>query len=206
MIKHLRDMLRRLLWSGVLSVAAVVPAGAAHAALFAPGTPTTNVPTALVDSLGALSSGLQNGQFLLPIQVTGASGLQEWSFDLTFDENVVAPEDDQGGNTQIVFPAVFNDQDSTESSILTSGNPVAGVLQGIGGFSSDVSGDGLLAFVLFKFLEDQEEGNPNFSIENQDPPIQRAPEPGTMLLLAVALLTLGWMQRASGARRRVTAG
>jgi hypothetical protein len=70
---------------------------------------------------------------------------------------------------------------------------------------SGATGNGVLAFVLFEYLPNQQTRDPDFGIDNQDPPIQRAPEPGTMLLLAAALLTLGWMQRAGGARRRAMA-
>jgi hypothetical protein len=203
MIKHLRDVLRRLLWSGVLSVAAVVPAGAAHAALIAPGTLTTTVPAALYDPFSTLTEPFPAGQVLLPIQISGASGLQSWNFDLTFDETVVAPLD-IGGLYQSVYQAEFNAGDLTLSDITSSGLAGTGVLAGIAGFSSGVSGDGLLAFVLFAYLPDQQTRDPDFGIDN--PTVQQAPEPGTMLLLAAALLTLGWMQRAGGARRRVTAG
>jgi hypothetical protein len=147
------------------------------------------VPAALYDPFSTLTEPFPAGQVLLPIQISGASGLQSWNFDLTFDETVVAPLD-IGGLYQSVYQAEFNAGDLTLSDITSSGLAGTGVLAGIAGFSSGVSGDGLLAFVLF-------------GIDN--PTVQQAPEPGTMLLLAAALLTLGWMQRAGGARRRATA-
>jgi len=182
-------MLRRLVCSGVLAAAVVVPAGAA--AVISAGTPTTTVPTTLADPLGSLSLGLQSGQFLLPIEITGASGLQDWNFDLTFDGAVVAPLD-VGGLFQSVYQAEFSDVDPTLSDITSGGLSLPGVLQGIAGFSSGLSGDGVLAFVLFEFLPNQIGNDPGFGIGN--PPVQPVPEPGTVLLLAAALLALGRTQ------------
>ena len=64
-----------------------------NAAVISPGTPTTNVPSSLSDPLSTLSSPLSTGQFLLPVDITGANGLQDWSFDLHFDASRVAPLD-----------------------------------------------------------------------------------------------------------------
>jgi hypothetical protein len=194
--------LRHLSWSQIgskfLACAAIAFAGAVQAAaVIAQGTPTSSVPAALDDPSATLSDPLPSGRFLLPIQISDASGLQDWSFDLTFDDTVVQPVD-AGGMTQQVYAAEFSDADPTLSGITSSGLLVTDALVGIAGFSSGVSGDGLLAFVLFEFLEGQDEQDPNFGIEN--PSIgQSVPEPGTMLLLATALLTLGWARRSRAA-------
>lgn len=191
--------LRRLLFVPALT-AAVFVSGTVHAALIAPGAQTTSPPAALFDPFATLADPLPSGQFLLPIEITGASGLQSWSFDLTFDDTVVAPLD-VGGLYQSVYQAEFNAGDPTLSNITSSGLLGTGLLQGIAGFSSGVSGDGLLVFVLFEYLPDQQTRDPNFGVEN--PSIQQAPEPGTMLLLAAALLTLAWTQRSADRRSRL---
>ena len=72
-----------------------------------PGTPTTTVPSSLFDPLGTLTSPLPANEFLLPIEITGASGLQDWSFDLNFTDGVVSPLD-VGGLFQSVYQAEFN--------------------------------------------------------------------------------------------------
>src|SRR5262245_55712117 len=66
------------------------------------GTPTTSIPSSLFDPLGSLSSPLPANEFLLPIEITGANGLQDWSFDLNFTDGVVNPVD-AGGLFQSVY-------------------------------------------------------------------------------------------------------
>jgi hypothetical protein len=179
--------------------------GSVNAAVIAPGTPTTNVPSSLFDPLCplscTLSSPLPGNQFLLPVEITGVNGLQDWSFDLLFDASVVTPADD-GGFYQSVYQAEFNATDPTLSNITSSGFP--GSLDGIAGFSSGVSGDGLLAYVLFEFLQGQEEGKPDFRIENAT--VQQAPEPATISLLAAALLILAFARRRVSSVRVPSAG
>jgi len=150
------------------------------------GTPTTTVPTSLVDPLGSLSTPLPDNEFLLPIEIVGASGLQDWSFDLNFADGVVTPLD-VGGLFQSVYQAEFNATDPTPSNILSSGFLFPGSLQGIAGFSSGVSGDGLLAYVLFEQL--MPGVAPGFSLSNVV--INQVPEPGTLALLATALVVRG---------------
>jgi len=171
---------------GLLALVATPWAGAG----VTPGTPTTTVPSSLVDPLGNLSP-LSPGQFLLPIEITGAIGLQDWSFDLNFNDTVVSPAD-VGGLFQSVYQAEFNAAYPTASNITSSGlvdllNPSG--LQGIAGFSSGVSGDGLLAYVLFEFVPGQQDPFPEFSVSNVT--TAQAPEPGTLALLAGALMLLG---------------
>jgi hypothetical protein len=200
MTMHLRDVLRHLLKSSLITAIGLLLAGAVNAAVIAPGAQTTNVPTALYDPLATLlTDPLPAGQFLLPIEISGVNGLQNWSFDLTFDDTVVMPLD-AFGLYQWVYQAEFNAVDTTLSDIISSGLLLSGSLTGIAGFSSGVSGDGLLAFVLFEYLPDQEENDPNFGIDN--PTVQQAPEPSTVFLLAAGLLILTWLQRARGAAQR----
>ena len=173
--------------SGFLSLVASPWAGAGILV----GTPTTSVPSSLFDPLASLSDPLPDPQFLLPIEITGAIGLQDWSFDLNFTDGVVSPVD-AFGLYQSVYQAEFNNADATLpnailSDITSSGFPGAGVLAGIAGFSSGVSGDGLLAFVLFQQL--MPGVDPGFSVSNVV--INQAPEPGTLALLARALVVLG---------------
>lgn len=191
---RLRDAFLRAAFSGVLAIAFSLT-GAAHAAVIAPGAPTTTLPAGLSDPFSTLSDPLPAGQFLLPIEVTGASNLQEWSFDLTFDETVVAPLD-VGGLFQWVYAAEFSAVDPSLSEITSSGLLSSGMLQGIAGFSSGVSGDGVLAFILFEYLPGQSSNDPNFDIGS--PPVQPVPEPGTMVLLTAALLPLACKRRRSG--------
>ena len=161
--------------------------GSVDAALISPGTPTTTVPSALFDPLSSLSSPLPAGQFLLPIEISGANGLQDWSFDLLFDTSVVNPADD-GGLYQSVYQAQFNATDPTLSNITSSGFFLTS-LDGIAGFSSGASGDGLLAFILFEFLPNQQDNDPAFSVANAT--IQQAPEPETLPLMVCGMLLLG---------------
>lgn len=163
-------------------------AAVGRAAVISPGSPTTTVPTDLDDPLGSLTSPLPADQFLLPIVITGTNGLQDWIFDLTFDGSVVTLLD-VGGLFQSVYAAHFNAIDNTLSGITTSGFPGPDVLAGISGFSSGVSGDGLLAFVLFEFQPGQSGNEPNFGIANAII-TQQAPAPGTLLLLIPALAAL----------------
>ena len=178
-------MLNRTLCLGVALAALVaVSMPRAEATVISAGTPTTSVPSSLSDPLSSLPSPpspLPAGEFLLPIEITGAAGLQSWSFDVLFDDTIATPFD-AGGLTQSVYQAEFNATDPTLSNITSSGFPVAGVgLQGVAGFSTGVSGDGLLAYILFAFQPGQADPFPSFSIDNAT--VQQAPEPGTVGLL-----------------------
>lgn len=174
--------------------------GSASTAGILPGTPTTSVPSSLFDPLGSLSS-LAADQYLLPIEITGANGLQTWSFDLLFDASVVNPAD-VGGLYQSVYQSEFSATDPTLSEIASSGfqdtlSPDS--LQGIAGFSSGVSGDGVLAYVLFSLSAGDDIQDAGFRIENAT--IQQAPEPSTVALLAAALLILAFARRQASSIR-----
>jgi hypothetical protein len=168
-----------------LALAAGDFTSASQAALISAGTPTTTVPSALYDPLSTLSSPLSADQILVPVEITGANGLQDWSFDLAFNGSVVTPLD-LGGLYQSVYQAQFSAVDPTLSNITASGFSGLGVLQGIAGFSSGVSGDGVLAFVLFQYQSGQNQNDPGFSVTNTQ--VTQVPEPGTLAMFAGVLL------------------
>ena len=125
---------------------------------------------------------------------------------MLFDSNVVNPFD-AGGLSGSVYPAEFNVTDPTPSGITSAGFPFTVLLQGIAGFSSGVSGDGLLAFVLFELNPN----NPNANIQDADfrienATVQQAPEPATISLLAAALLILAFARRRVSSVRVPSAG
>src|SRR5215831_17655988 len=108
-----------VLWLAI-GFSSLGPSG--NAAVISPGTPTTNVPSSLSDPLSTLSSPLLTGQFLLPVDITGANGLQDWSFDLHFDANRVAPLD-LGGFFAWVYQTQFSATNPALSDITASGFP-----------------------------------------------------------------------------------
>lgn len=179
-----------------LTLLAPVPASAAPT--ISAGSPSTSVPAALYDPFGSLVPPLPAEQFLLPVEITGATGLQDWGFDLTFDASVVSPID-VGGLYQSVYQAEFNSVDAILSEITSSGFLLGGVLEGIAGFSSWASGDGTLAYILFEYLPGQAGNDPDFGIEDATT-TQSVPEPATLALLAGGLAAL------SGLRRRPLRG
>ena len=160
----------------------MLSASNAMAIIIVGGGPVTTAPSYVDATIG------QN-QFLLPIEVKGAAGLQNWGFDLSFDANVVQLVD-LGGITSFfgVYAAEFNDTEPVLSSILSSGFPLGG-LQGVAGFSSDVAGDGLLAFIGFEYLPGQNGQDPGFEVGGVNV-TQSVPEPTTAVLLAAGLLML----------------
>ncbi|MCW5612095.1 MAG: hypothetical protein KIS83_15700 [Rubrivivax sp.] len=182
-------------WAAV----ALLLAGAAQAALISPGTPVTGVPAALHDPLATLTDPLPAGRFLLPIEVSTASGLQDWAFDLGFDDAVVAPLD-LGGLFQHAYQAEFSVADPTLSDLTSSGLVLPGALLGVAGFSWGASGDGTLAYLLFEYRAGREGDDPGFVI---DPPApQPVPEPPLPWLLGAALMALAATRRGGpGAHR-----
>lgn len=182
-------------WAAV----ALLLAGAAQAALITPGTPVTGVPAALHDPLATLTDPLPVGRFLLPIEVSAASGLQDWAFDLGFDDAVVAPLD-LGGLFQHAYQAEFSAADPTLSDLTSSGLVLPGALLGVAGFSWGASGDGTLAYLLFEYRLGREGDDPGFVI---DPPApQPVPEPPLPWLLGAALMALAATRRGGpGAHR-----
>ncbi|HEY1300607.1 MAG TPA: hypothetical protein VGF07_08920, partial [Stellaceae bacterium] len=129
--------------------------------------------------------------FLVPVDISGASGLQNWQFDLLFD-NTVVEEVDPGDGSSGIYGAEFTPGDPDSQSFILSGFPFnsLGLVETVAGsypsLSAGPSGDGTLAFVLFEFLAGQSGNNPNFRIENAvvEEPV---PEPGSLALVVGAL-------------------
>ena len=186
--------------------------GATGAAVISVGTPTTTVPPYLSDGtyLGFITVTLAPNQFLLPVEITGALNLPNWQFDLIFNNTVVREADPLDG-TSGIYGARFSPPDPNSLSFILGGfpfnqdplNPLSpqGRVDDVAGeypFLLDgVTGDGVLAFILFEFVPGQETANPGFGIENAISQIA-VPEPNTLALFAGALLILTFTQRRFG--------
>ncbi len=202
-------MLKRSLFVALASASLVLlpPLQAEAVPIISVGTPTTSVPTYLTDGsyLFGITVTLGPDQFLLPVDITGTTNLQSWQFDLLFN-NTVVNEIDPGDGTSGIYGAEFTSGDLTSLSFILSGFPLNGIgqVQTVAGSYPSLltgpSGDGVLAFVLFQFLPDQANNNPGFSIANATVQ-QQAPEPGTLVLLAGALVLLGGRRLARREQR-----
>jgi hypothetical protein len=173
------------------------------------GTPITqdaDVPAYLTDGsylFGITVPSLGTNEFLLPVEISGATNLQSWQFTLAFD-NTVVQEVDPLDTTAGIYGAQFTSGDPNSLSFILFGLPlnVFGVVDTVAGeypsLLTGPSGDGALAFILFEFLPGQESSNPDFSIQGVTV-VRGAPEPATFVLVAIALLLLGY--RRLGAAR-----
>ena len=87
--------LRQLLVAGGLAFSGMI----VNAGMVFPGSPTTVVPLHLSDGsyLWGITLSLGPGEFLLPVQISGALDLQSWQWDLHFDPTVVAEIDPGDG-------------------------------------------------------------------------------------------------------------
>jgi len=177
----------------VLALVATLLASASQAGVISAGTPTTSVPTHLSDGsyLFGITVSLGPDQFLLPVEISGAAGLQSWQFDLLFDNSVVEEVDPFDG-TSGIYGAEFTPGDANSLSFLLGGLPLnfLGLVDDVTGFYpsllSGPSGDGVLAYLLFQYLPGQQDQDPGFGVDNPD--IVQVPEPGSLALLAAAVL------------------
>ena len=132
--------------------------------------------------------------FLVPVEISNASNLQTWQFDLLFDNTVVEVVDPFDGSSGI-YGAEFAPGDSNSLSFILGGFPFnfLGQVDDVAGsypfLLEGPSGDGILAYILFRFLDGP--GDPGFAIADATVQ-QQIPEPSTLALLAAALLLLGW--------------
>ncbi len=141
------------------------------------------------------------------MQISGALNLEFWNFDLLYEQTVVqvVPEPSP---TLIpgIFAAEFTPGDANSLSNITSGFTfLPGIVDEVFGLYpfllNGVTGDGVLAYILFEFVPGQEGNDPNFRIIDNTLP-QGAPEPNTLALFAAALLILTFMPRLRRLRER----
>jgi hypothetical protein len=164
-----------------------------QAALIFAGAPTTSVPTYLTDGsyLFGITVSLGADQFLLPVEITGATGLQSWQFDLSFN-NTVVEEVDPGDGSSGIYGARFTSGDADSLSFILAGfplNPLGQVLAAAGSYPnllSGPSGDGVLSYLLFQFLRGQTSQDPGFGTGGTS--IVQLPEPGSLALFGGVLL------------------
>ena len=172
------------------------------------GTPTTAVPTYLTDGsylFGiTIPTPLPPGEFLLPIDISGAANLQFWQFTLLFDNNVVQ-EVDPGDTTSGIYGAEFTDGDINSLSFIDSGFPFNGLgeVDTVAGHYPSLltgpSGNGPLAFILFQCVPDPATCNGGFSVQGVTV-VQGAPEPATLALVFGGLAALGGRRLGKRAR------
>jgi hypothetical protein len=176
----------------VFAAAFIAFTASAQAAVNLPGTPLTSVDApAFLPTLGA-------DEFYLPIEVQGASDVQEFGFFLTFDPTVVLGVDDPVMMTSI-FGAYFDPADtSTPVSFILSGFlfNAFGLVDSVAGsypappFS--VTGDGVLAYLRFVEITGAT-GSPNFAIDGatlNGLPAAQMPLPSTSVLALLGALVL----------------
>jgi len=167
--------------------------------VISPGTPTTAVPPYLTDGsylFGiTIPTPLPPGDFLLPIDISGAVNLQSWQFTLLFD-NTVVQEVDPGDTTSGIYGAEFAAGDINSLSFILSGFPLnfLGEVDTVAGsypaLLTGPSGNGPLAYILFQCVPDPATCNGNFSVQGTTV-VQGAPEPATLVLLTSGLALLG---------------
>jgi hypothetical protein len=190
-----RTLLVSLAFASLASFTSLAEAGP----IISVGTPTNTVPTYLTDGsylFGiTIPTPLPPGEFLLPIDISGAVNLQTWQFTLLFDTNVVQ-EVDPGDTTSGIYGAEFTDGDINSLSFILGGFPfnALGEVDTVAGeypsLLTGPSGNGPLAFILFQCVPDPATCNGNFSIQGATV-VQGAPEPATFVLLASGLALLG---------------
>jgi hypothetical protein len=201
-------MVKRL-YSKLLLCVLLGISGATGAAIISPGTPTTTVPEELANGTYLAPPGitvtLGANQFLLPVVITGALNTPNFAFDLTFDNTVVQQVDPLDFLDTGIYGARFTPGAPNSLSFILSGFAFnfLGLVDDVAGeypsLLNGITGDGVLAYILFETLPGQEGANPGFAIENAFAPGQ-APEPNTLALFAAALLILTFTPRLRGFR------
>jgi hypothetical protein len=199
-----------LITLAVLAVAA--PLGAKADAVISVGTPITNqadVPMYLTDEsypfVPFVMVSLGADEFLLPVDITGATNLQSWQFTLLFN-NTVVNEVDPGDGSVGIYGGEFTPSDLNTVSFILSGfpnnfpvpplptGPTTGTVDTVAGFypslllSNGPSGDGVLAYILFEVLPNQDISGAGFSLQNAGITELQVPEPGTLALLVCMLV------------------
>jgi hypothetical protein len=208
--KGSRNRVWHTFWARTFAAATLVLSGAVNAALVSAGIPTTSVPSYLTDGsyLFGITVSLGPDQVLLPVEITGTANLQNWQFDVLFD-NTVVQEVDPSDGTSGIYGAEFTSGDSNSLSFILGGFPdnSSGLVDGVAGFYPSLingpSGDGVLAYILFEYLPGQQTNDPGFGIENVTI-AQQVPEPSTLALLVATLLIVSFARRASAAAVRQT--
>jgi hypothetical protein len=163
---------------------AIAPVGAQADAISVGSFPLSPVPSYLPTPPA--------GAFYVPVEISGATNLQNWQFSLNFDSSVVEVVDLFDGSSGI-YGVNFTPGDDSSRSFILSGFPLPGLVDTVAGsyplLPNGPSGDGILADILFEFLTGQENNNPNFSITNVVVSGVPGPEAGALgLLPALALL------------------
>ena len=140
--------------------------------------------------------------FLVPVQISGAVNLQNWQFDLLFDNTVVEEVDPLDGSSGI-YGAEFTPGDPDSVSFIFAGIAfnALGLVDDVAGSNplllNGPSGDGVLAYILsscFNSSMDRTNNDPNFTIGDTAVQ-QQAPEPTTLALLAAVGLTFPCTRR-----------
>jgi hypothetical protein len=157
----------------------------------APAISVGSVPAAFPSYIPALVP----DTFLVPVVVSGAVGVQTFQFDLIFDNSVVE-EVDPGDGSSGIYGAQFTAGNVSSMSFILGGFPfnAFGVVDDVAGSypsllnDAGVSGDGVLAYILFAFLPGQENRSPDFAIQAGSTTSLPVPEPSTAALLAAASL------------------
>src|SRR5262249_15095929 len=94
-----------------------------------------------------------------------------------------------------IYGAEFVPGDASTQSFILGGFPFngLGLVDDVAGFYPSLldgpSGNGILAYILFRFLDGQEAEEPNFRIDNAAV-LQPVPQPGALTLVAAALVAL----------------
>lgn len=174
----------------------------AHALVIFAGVPFEGPLPTTVPSLPA-------GAFLVPVQATGAASLQTWQFDLEFNAGVVQAVDPFDGSSGI-YGALFDSSDSTSASFILGGFAFndLGLVDDVAGsypaLLDGVTGDGVLAYVVFAFLAGHETEDPGIQVVGQ--PSQPVPEPSTLFLTGLGLVGVPLVRRKAASKARQKLG